>query len=87
MAFPSHHNERYLRSLEDFESEVGPNPTNAQVFATNDFLDVLSNLIKEADAQTKANTDHDDSYESEIEILKSALRAFATVVPFVFSSV
>ncbi|KAI9289976.1 Symplekin tight junction protein C terminal-domain-containing protein [Umbelopsis sp. AD052] len=87
MAFTLHHNERYLRSLEDFESDVGSHPANAQVFATNDFLDVLYNLIKEANDQTKDVTDHDESYESEIELLKQAVRAFATVVPYVFSSV
>lgn len=87
MSLNLHHEERHLRSLQDFESEVASDPTNAQVFATNDFLDVLSSLIKDAYDQTAETSDYDDNYESEIELLKSAIRAFATVVPYVFSSV
>lgn len=87
MSLNLHHEDRHLRSLQDFESDVASDPTNAQVFATNDFLDVLSSLIKDAYDQTADTSDYDDHYENEIELLKSTIRAFATVVPYVFSSV
>ena len=65
-----------LGQLQEFDQEVLAHPANAQSYASNQFLEALSQLIN-IDAET----------EDELKNVKDALRAFATVLPHVFKTV
>ncbi|KAI8144483.1 Symplekin tight junction protein C terminal-domain-containing protein [Fennellomyces sp. T-0311] len=65
-----------LDQLHEFDQEVLAHPESAQSYATNQFLDALTQLIN-INAET----------EEEIKLVKDALRAFATVLPHVFKTV
>ncbi|KAI8393729.1 Symplekin tight junction protein C terminal-domain-containing protein [Radiomyces spectabilis] len=71
--------DQQLAQLQEFDQEVLAHPTSAQVYATNAFLDALTEVINTGLA--KADED------VHLRTLKDAIRAFATVLPHIFKTV
>ncbi|KAI9481366.1 MAG: hypothetical protein EXX96DRAFT_566437 [Benjaminiella poitrasii] len=76
--------DQQLLQLHEFDQEVLSQPENAQSYATKGFLETISGLIQQG--LTKEN-DGSDEYKEELKTLKSAIRAFSTVLPTVFHTV
>ncbi|KAG1233507.1 hypothetical protein G6F68_003521 [Rhizopus microsporus] len=70
--------------LHEFDQEVLPHPENAASYATRGFLETLIDTI---DARLSKEDDGSDTYKEELRILKSAIRAFTIILPFLFKTV
>jgi hypothetical protein len=76
--------DQQLVQLRDFDQQVLSQPDNAQLFATKGFLETLSTLIQYG---CDKEDDGTDAYKEELKTLKSATRAFSTILPIVFKTV
>lgn len=76
--------DQQLAQLNDFDQQVLSQPENAQSFATKGFLETLSALIEYG---CEKEDDGTDVYKEELKTLKSAIRAFSTVLPIVYKTV
>ncbi|RCI00348.1 hypothetical protein CU097_008351 [Rhizopus azygosporus] len=70
--------------LHEFDQEVLPHPENAASYATRGFLETLTDTV---DARLSKEDDGSDTYKEELRILKSAIRAFTIILPFLFKTV
>ncbi|KAI8375827.1 hypothetical protein BD560DRAFT_392035 [Blakeslea trispora] len=76
--------EQQLAQLREYEQSVSPQLANAQSYATKSFLNTLNSLIATG---LEAQDDGTDAYKEELKVIKDAIRAFSTVLPFVFKTV
>jgi symplekin len=76
--------DQQLVQLRDFDQQVLLQPDDAQSFATKGFLETLSALIQYG---CEKQDDGTDAYKEELKALKSATRAFSTVLPIVYRTV
>ncbi|PHZ10338.1 uncharacterized protein RHIMIDRAFT_260550 [Rhizopus microsporus ATCC 52813] len=70
--------------LHEFDQEVLPHPENAASYATRGFLETLTDTVN---ARLSKEDDGSDTYKEELRILKSAIRAFTIILPFLFKTV